>query len=117
MRSACRWDRQRARIDVVVGLRSKSRRADREKDEVLVAQARNALAAACWNQYDVARRDVLWRKIANLDPAGARKQHVPLRRSIQAVPPGGRTRRNSGSGDGKFGVGGVVGQFVDEAPL
>lgn len=55
-------------------------RTDGEKDEVFVAQAGDALAAAGWNEYHVARSDSLGGQAADLHLARAGQNDIALRR-------------------------------------
>jgi len=102
-------------LQVFVGFGTEPGRTDGEKDEVLVAQAGDALAAARWNEYHLAWGDSLRGKVADLHFALAGQNDIALRYSCQAVPPGGNAGSNAGSCDRCFGVRVAVREFIDIA--
>jgi hypothetical protein len=102
-------------LQVFVGFGTEPGRTDGEKDEVLVAQAGDALAAAGWNQYHVARSDGLGGQAADLHPAGAGQNDIALRRPCKVVPPGGDAGPNAGPRDRYPGVRVGVRELVDMA--
>jgi hypothetical protein len=102
-------------IHVFIDLGTEPGRTDGEKDEVLVAQTGDTLAAAGWNEYDIARVDALSGQGADLHPAGAGENDIALRGSGKAVPTGGNAGPNAGPRDRSFRVRLAVREFINMA--
>ena len=111
----CRNCRHWTGIHVFVSPGTEPGRTDSEKNEILITQAGDALAASGWNEYDVAWSNSLPGKVADLYLARAGQNDIALCRSSKAVPPGSDTRTNASPRDRYPWIRVAVRELVDMA--
>ena len=95
-------------FDVFVGLGTKTRSAESEKDEIVAADVGNALTAERGNMHDIARADFVRWQLADLNAAAAFEDNIALGCVFQTMPARGDAGSDTRASDGEFGVIGAV---------